>query len=220
MKSLGVIASAFIALHSIGSASAGDHASTSFNWTGFYLGVHSGWTWQDAIADTGQRRSADGALLGVQAGVNYQFASNWVVGAEVDSAFVSAKGTVITPDPLVPHVVIADEIRADNSGSARLRLGYAFGRTLIYSTGGLAWGHGSFKVGFPGATLPAPAVIGSESNWHVGWAAGGGLETALARNWTAKVEYIYDSLGKETYLGTPARLEGQTVRVGVNFLFH
>jgi hypothetical protein len=36
-------------------------------------------------------------LLGVQAGVNYQFASNWVVGAEVDSAFVAAKGTVVPP---------------------------------------------------------------------------------------------------------------------------
>jgi opacity protein-like surface antigen len=46
------------------------------------------------------------------------------------------------------------------------------------------------------------------------------LEVALARSWTAKIEYIYDSLGKETYLGTPVRLEGQTVRVGVNFLFH
>ena len=184
------------------------------------MGVHSGWTWQDGIADTGEKRPIDGAFLGSQFGVNYQVAPNWVVGVEVDHAYAAVKSTLIRPDPLVPHVVIADELKTDDLGSARLRLGYSLGHTLLYGTGGLAWSHGTITIGQPGSTLPAPAVIASESNWHLGWAVGGGVETALARNWTAKVEYIYDNVAKETYSGTPVKFEGNAVRIGLNVLFN
>ena len=190
--------------------------------TEYHISISVDGTAMEAIADTGERRSADGAFLGGQVGANYQFASNWVIGAEIDGAFPSVKNAFIRPDPLVPHVIIADETKADAVASARLRLGYALGRVLIYGTGGLALGHGTLTIANPGAIPTAPAVIASESHWHVGWAAGGGLEAALDRNWTARVEYLHNSLGNETYsiAGTAVRLEGSTVRVGLNLLFH
>jgi outer membrane immunogenic protein len=87
-----------------------------------------------------------------------------------------------------------------------------------------------------------PAVFGSSrlSTTSVGWTAGGGLEWMFAPNWTAKVEYLYYELSKQTssfgYLtqnfpggtiGGSAALthftiqpKGSIVRVGVNYLFN
>jgi opacity protein-like surface antigen len=195
---------------------------STFDWTGFYLGVHSGWTWQTMTSDTGQQRPANGAFVGGQIGFNYQLSSRWVMGAEVVSSFASVKNPHITPDPLVPHVIIADETDINTTGSARLRFGYALGHTLLYGTGGFAWARAKFTIAQPGATTPAPAIDVSESHVHIGYALGAGMETALSRSWTARIEYIYDHLGKENYgiVGTALKLEGHSVRVGLNYLLH
>src|SRR5256885_14798242 len=50
-----------------------------YNWTGFYAGGHVGgaWTGDNSLAGN------DGHLLGgVQAGFDYQFDPNWVIGVE------------------------------------------------------------------------------------------------------------------------------------------
>src|SRR4030088_3716605 len=61
------------------------YAAPIYNWTGFYIGGHVG----GAVSSneflngvvTGNRH--EGRLLGgVQAGADYQFAGNWLVGAE------------------------------------------------------------------------------------------------------------------------------------------
>ena len=67
----------------------------------------------------------------------------------------------------------------------RGRIGYAFDRVMPYVTGGLAVG----DVGAESAASPA------SSDTNVGWTVGGGVEAALAGNWTAKIEYLYVDLG-------------------------
>jgi opacity protein-like surface antigen len=42
-----------------------------------------------------------------------------------------------------------------------------------------------------------PAVVGF-SQTRSGWTLGGGVETALAGNWSAKLEYLYVDLGSTT----------------------
>ena len=50
-----------------------------YNWTGFYIGGHVG----GAFAGDSSLQGSDGRFLGgVQGGFDYQFAPNWVVGAE------------------------------------------------------------------------------------------------------------------------------------------
>ena len=61
-----------------------------------------------------------------------------------------------------------------------------------------------------------------------GWTLGTGLEWAFARNWSAKVEYLYVDLGKNTInyaaVGLPGlvetnRVHNNILRVGVNYQF-
>ena len=61
----------------------------------------------------------------------------------------------------------------------------------------------------------------SESKTHVGWALGLGVELGLARQWSAKIEYLYADLGNRAYsiTGTSNGLETNFIRVGVNYHF-
>ncbi|NNC10186.1 outer membrane beta-barrel protein, partial [Corallococcus exiguus] len=56
-------------------------------------------------------------------------------------------------------------------GTVRGRLGYAFDRTLVYGTGGFAYGSGSADRSFGG-------YAGNDS-FRTGYAVGGGVEFAL-----------------------------------------
>jgi outer membrane immunogenic protein len=65
----------------------------------------------------------------------------------------------------------------------------------------------------------------SGNTWHSGWAAGTGVEWAFQPNWSAKVEYIHYGLEGTTPLNavgvvTTRGLDIDTVKVGVNYLFH
>jgi len=62
---------------------------------------------------------------------------------------------------------------------------------------------------------------------HVGWAAGGGLENAINRNWSWKVEYLYLRTGTFSMpvnifgavVPWGARLGDNIARVGLNYRF-
>ena len=62
----------------------------------------------------------------------------------------------------------------------------------------------------------------SESHTTVGWTAGAGAEFAFARDWSAKIEYLYVDLADShfTVTGTSNGYRFGTVRAGVNYHFH
>jgi outer membrane immunogenic protein len=72
----------------------------------------------------------------------------------------------------------------------------------------------------------------SVSKTKVGWTAGAGAEWMFARNWSAKLEYLYVDLGSDSAIGnfTPPdpnfkvgytwHTRENTVRVGVNYRFN
>lgn len=112
-------------------------------------------------------------------------------------------------------------------GTARVRLGYAAGRFLIYGTGGLAFGGGSSSggatayieedaelasLGFddPASfaescrTSPDPdftAVCrlggGDDDDVDVGWTLGAGVEFLATNNFSLGLEYLYVNLGDD-----------------------
>jgi outer membrane immunogenic protein len=101
------------------------------------------------------------------------------------------------------------------------RDGYAFGATgnwLLYGTGGLAVGdvHGWDS-----------AFSTSGSDLRTGWAAGGGIETSFAPNWTAKVEYLHIDLGRKAIFDSvpdvgvreTVSFKSDLIRFGVNYHF-
>ena len=57
-----------------------------YNWTGFYIGGHVG----GAFAGDNSLQGSDGRFLGgVQGGFDYQFANNWVIGAEAQYSWLA-----------------------------------------------------------------------------------------------------------------------------------
>ncbi len=127
----------------------------AIGWTGFYIGANLGAVWPDSndVDITNDATLIGGGHLGY----NWQSPRNVVVGIEGDVDF-------------------ADGI--DYLATVRGRLGYAFGRTLLYGTGGAAF------IGV------------SDNNFdgdNTGWVAGGGLEYKLRDNWSVGAEGLYYS---------------------------
>jgi outer membrane immunogenic protein len=182
-----------------------------FNWTGFYLGVHGGYGSGSTDNNIVGLNSPDptGWFAGGQLGYNWQApGSPWVFGVEVDSAWANIEDTATT----VGAIRLKSDV--DYFGTARGRVGYAWDRTLLYATGGLAWADNNVHVSL------APFGTASDSQTHIGYAVGGGLEYAFAPQWSAKVEYLYLGLGDQTYFGAPGLnvdLDVHTVKVGLNY---
>ena len=116
-------------------------------------------------------------------------------------------------------LLVTTETKINSFGSVTGRAGFAMDAALIYAKGGFAWSNNK-------ATLSAPAagVSFSDSHTHTGYTLGGGLEYMFAPNWSAKGEYMFTSVGGETYNfgGLPAdsgTIDFHTIKVGVNYHF-
>ena len=72
------------------------------------------------------------------------------------------------------------------SGTLRGRIGYAPGHWLFYATGGLAWSYDRQTL-----TQTATGTAEDRFLYRFGWAAGLGIETAIAPSWTVRGEYLW-----------------------------
>jgi outer membrane immunogenic protein len=150
-----------------------------YNWTGFYIGINGGGGFGRSTWDSTGGFNTSGGLVGGTVGYNYQFGQG-VVGLEGDIDWANIKGTTNSVCPLGCKT-------SDNwLSTVRGRLGYAADRFMPFITGGAAFG--DIKATTPG--------FASADNTKAGWTVGAGLEFAIARNWTAKAEYLYVDLGK------------------------
>ena len=81
-------------------------AAPIYNWTGFYIGGHVGGAFggNDDFNGLVGGNNNDGRLLGgVQAGADYQFAPNWVVGVEGQYAWLGGNNDdVVFPATAMP----------------------------------------------------------------------------------------------------------------------
>ena len=71
-------------------------------------------------------------------------------------------------------------------------------------------------------------MTGTDSDWNLGWTAGGGAEFAVNERWSVKAEYLYVDLGHGTCSAAVCSGPGvksaidfiaQLVRVGLNYRF-
>ncbi|HEX3440540.1 MAG TPA: outer membrane protein [Pseudolabrys sp.] len=177
--------------------------SAPYNWTGFYLGINGGGAFgRSNWNGVGSGFDTSGGLVGGTIGYNWQF-NQTVIGLEGDADWSSIRGS--TSSSTLGSV----ETRNDYLATVRGRVGYAFDRILPYVTGGLAIGN-----------VKADTPFTSSDNTRAGWTVGGGLEFALAGPWTAKVEYLYADLGKDSTLaGTNVDFHTNVVRAGLNYRF-
>jgi outer membrane immunogenic protein len=215
------------------------------SWAGFYAGVNLGviddhsrqttfglhnpppninYCWANDC-NFNNSQTAVGVLGGAQLGYNFQTA-NWVYGVEADFDFSSARKTTTGVDngsPVAGNWTIKTGVEA--LGTARLRLGYAFDRALVYATGGLAYA--KMVNTFQGGTNPFSPYSWSGTGWRTGYTVGGGLEYLLTERLSIKGEALYYNLGQKDHLSIsqPATMEitdhmsGYLVRAGLNYRF-
>lgn len=166
-----------------------------FDWSGLYIGGHVGYGGGSFGPGTNPLpqqgivfpHSITGLIGGYQAGYNLQLANKWVLGVEADLSFTSP----LDRPKLVPAPF---NTTFDYFGTARGRIGYAFGTWLPYVTGGAAWGRTRVDLNDANGE-----VVGNKSRVHLGWVAGAGVEFAMGGNWSGKVEYNYIDLGARSY---------------------
>lgn len=192
---------------------------TFYNWTGFYIGGQGGYgggTFD--ISPLGA--DIDGWYAGGQIGFNWQNGrSPWVLGVEIDSAFADIGRDV---KDVTNYAFASAFSKVNYFGSARVRVGYAVDRALIYGTAGVAWAHNELSLF---ANQNYVGTLATSANSHVGFALGVGLEWALSRSWTLKAEYLYSDFGSANYLagavpgGVDADLRFGIGRLGLNYIF-
>jgi outer membrane immunogenic protein len=209
----------------------------TWSWTGFYVGGNVGYgpgTSNNSLSfsqfDTGNIANfgatdsvkVNGVNGGVQAGYNWQV-SNAVFGLETDFQGSGEKGTSTFGGAITNlsntgnnPASVTDTSKLDWFGTTRARAGLTFDHWLIFATGGVAYGEvnesGSIspitQPGFVPTNQNAPIVWG-QSTTKVGWAAGAGVENAITRNWSWKVEYLFMDLGN-----TSANVSGGVGNIG------
>ncbi|HRF10370.1 MAG TPA: porin family protein [Xanthobacteraceae bacterium] len=190
-----------------------------FNWTGFYVGGTVGYGWgsnRHLNTTTGigsQDFDVDGFVAGATLGYNWQGpGSNWVWGLELDVSYADVNGVL----PVAPGFGCVGGCTTDLKwfGTFRGRLGYAFDRSMIYATGGLAFGE------VEGSII---GLTGRGSETVLGWTAGAGIEFAIAPRWSMKAEYLYVSMDQAQYAVVAGNnivvddLNFHVVRLGVNY---
>ena len=179
-----------------------------FAWTGFYGGLSTGGAFDNTrmfypTSGYAVSHSATGALIEGQVGYNYQI-SSFVIGAEGEGGWTGLKGHGPCGNPV--YVCTTEQ---DWLASITGRVGYAFGRALVYGKGGVAFT--SFVDN--GTYAPDPAFNQRNSASRTGWTLGAGFEYAFWDHWSGFVEYDHYDFGD-------AKLSSYRVATGafVNFV--
>jgi outer membrane immunogenic protein len=185
-----------------------------FDWTGWYGGVNTGYSWGRSRATT----TADTSLLGdtftqlvrhdgweasVEGGYCWQHPATMVTCIEVRYDFPRERSRTNSLD--IPLTTIYNQTQVDP-----LLIGPHFGyltdsnHTMWYLAGGLAVGEvggNSTATGVGGTSTANPST-----KWTAGWFVGAGIERMIDQHWSAKVEYDYVRFGSNgtcaPYFGT------------------
>ncbi len=217
-----------------------------FSWTGFYIGVNAGiggdkvdypFSFSDCCETTRTTTGnvgmqSFGGFGGGQVGYNYQFQGSGVVlgvEADIQKSNIRSNTSLSLTFPGGGSTLSANAgTEVEWFGTVRGRLGYGWDRTLLYATGGYAYGSETTKasIGISGD--------GSESFSRSaklsGWVAGGGIEYAFSPNVSLKTEYLYFDFGKRN-VWTGAAVEDcppsfidnsikmHTLKAGLNYRF-
>ena len=206
------------------------------DWSGLYVGGNVGYgvgrnRGNEFTVDIGNQSftlAPAGWVGGGQIGFNWQAAREWVLGVEADWQGSNQRDTVCLDRCVLPLLSLTSEQKLHWLATLRGRIGYARAGWLWYLTGGGAWGRVTEDDAL---VFIVPLGSGSFSHIKGGWTVGTGVETALAANWSAKLEYLYVDLGSTTdilLLNNPGEAPTETItkqvrdhifRIGLNYRF-
>ncbi len=183
------------------------------------------------------------AMLGLRYGRNRQSGA-LVTGFEIDLGFSNLEAepafSRVDPNPAFPFTgvdtVTGYRTELDALMTARLRAGFAAGRTLFYATGGVAVGdvENTFTLALPNL----PAVAGgpyandwSEEGMRLGYVLGAGVERKVSERMSLTADIMrfdledveVEATDPDTFGSNRISYEfqnsGYVARIGVNFAF-
>ncbi|NVO17387.1 MAG: carbohydrate porin [Rhodoplanes sp.] len=170
-------------------------AVARYDWSGAYFGGHLGYGRGDTHStlrdpDPTIFATPFGSLYaGFQGGYNVVLPSRLMLGVEVDATFpnfledgFAANRTNAQGTQFIEQV--------DYIATVRGRVGYAFDRWMLYGTGGFLVSQARLTEN-PGVAAPVDKLTPTRT----GWAAGIGAEFAVTKDWSARLEYLYDHIG-------------------------
>lgn len=171
-------------------------------WSGFYAGVYADYKWISAdVAPGNDIDHVNGVGGGGYVGYNFDLSNGFVVGVEGAAGLSAADGGSN-----------GATLNQDWDSSLRARMGYAFEQNLIYGLAGLA-----------ASAFDLETAAGSDTNTHLGWVVGAGIETQLTSNLVGRAEYGYTDYNSRDYnVGngtTEISPSGHSVKLGVGLKF-
>ena len=194
-------------------------------WTGFHVGAYAGFAFSGEDATSAFfgtpvtfSTNPSGVLGGLEAGYDYQFSPNWLVGAELDLSWTTASGNFnfITT---TPAGAVASGIFNSNHhwyDTFTGRVGYLISDWVLYAKGGAAWINADYNLAANG-----PFGGGSVNDTRAGYTLGLGAEWMFGPGWSTKLEYDYLGFGNNSYalggFGTTVNTHVQQIKVGVNY---
>ncbi len=181
-----------------------------YSWGGFYIGGNLGAAWNSggSVTDTfnstftgsGQTTKFIG---GGQVGVNYEFLSGVVIGAE--AMFDWLPNTTNTWNVTNGSDSATSTLNSRWLTTATGKLGYAWDRVLVYGKGGGAW----VGAANPNLTVNGtPVTLTSNTTTNFGWTAGIGVEWAFGGGWSARAEYDFIGLQNQSITVPGSRIAG------------
>lgn len=173
------------------------------------------------------KNSAFGAIGGVHVGYNMQSGAI-VYGVEADYSWAGGRQTSTFGYVDDTSQTVGFRSGLNQLGTVRARLGYAMGPTLLYVTGGWAYGKVNSQASIVATSgVPAKSFLFNSSKFRSGWTAGAGMEHMITPNWTVRVEALYVDLGSSSvnevtgYYGGPMSIPTSTdaiiARVGMSY---
>jgi outer membrane immunogenic protein len=168
-----------------------------YSWAGFYvnesgdLGLSSGATSaRNGLLGPGSIGAGQsiGGLSSGEVGANWQ-TGDTVIGVQGDMQWADQAAAAITNCGL--GCSLNEHARVPWLATLRARAGKAFDRLFVYGTGGFAT--------FGAANNLNAGGFGSTPNFtdlsagNIDWSIGGGMELALDKNVSAKIEYLHNT---------------------------
>ena len=201
-------------------------------WEGVYLGGTIGYSRMNAdFSDAVSSLSDDGIELPNQSGqfnayggflgYNVSWEGELVLGIEGTYNHLSSDFTVSSSDQVTSGTVTYDassSVTLQDYGTARARVGYAFGQFLPYAALGVAVGRFKYATYATSTSSGTTTVLLNDPNdnaWGVGLDVGLGIDVALAPNVFLRGEYEYALFGRVGGI----RTQLNTARAGIAVRF-
>ncbi|QPF92417.1 outer membrane protein [Bradyrhizobium commune] len=218
------------------------------SWAGVHIGLNTGYAvarnptsdLMVGLAPMNESFNLDpsGWIGGGQVGIDRQFGS-WVAGLEADIQASSQKSSYnclscSEAGPFSSLIYLKMDQSLPWFGTVRGRLGWSTPTTLLYATGGFAYGQANLRVSYYNNSFVGPdfSTTVTQSGVKSGWTVGGGSEMKLGGAWSAKVEYLYVDLGSQSVsfvhdmglgftrtITDSTSVHEQVARVGLNYRF-